>query len=76
MGVRISPPVQRKKMKIKTYIQESIDELLNKVSWPSWLELQGSSIVVLVASLIIAIVVFAMDSVFSETMKLLYKTLF
>jgi preprotein translocase subunit SecE len=63
-------------MKIKTYIQESIDELLNKVSWPTWSELQGSSIVVLVASLIIAIVVFAMDSVFSETMKLLYKTLF
>jgi preprotein translocase subunit SecE len=63
-------------MKIKTYIQESIDELLNKVSWPTWSELQGSSIVVLVASLLIAIVVFAMDSIFSETMKLLYKTLF
>lgn len=63
-------------MKIKTYIQESIDELVNKVSWPTWSELQDSSIVVLVASLIIAIVVFIMDSVFSETMKLLYKTLF
>lgn len=53
-----------------------MDELLNKVSWPTWQELQSSSIVVLVASLIIAIVVFAMDSVFSETMKLIYKTLF
>jgi preprotein translocase subunit SecE len=63
-------------MKIKTYIQESIDELLNKVSWPTWSELQSSSIIVLVTSLIIAIVVFVMDSVFSETMKLLYKTLF
>ncbi|MBW7936768.1 MAG: preprotein translocase subunit SecE [Flavobacteriales bacterium] len=63
-------------MKIISYIRESIDELLNKVSWPTWQELQSSSIVVLVASLIIAIVVFAMDSVFNETMKLIYKTLF
>ncbi|MBE2246285.1 MAG: preprotein translocase subunit SecE [Candidatus Competibacteraceae bacterium] len=63
-------------MKIVSYIKESMDELLNKVSWPTWQELQSSSIVVLVASLIIAIVVFAMDSVFSETMKLIYKTLF
>jgi preprotein translocase subunit SecE len=63
-------------MKIKNYIQESIDELMNKVSWPTWNELQGSSVIVLVASLLIAVVVFAMDSLFSETMKLLYKTLF
>ena len=44
--------------KINVYIKESYDELMHKVSWPTWSELQGSAIVVSVASLIIAIVVF------------------
>ena len=35
---------------IRTYIEESVDELTNKVSWPTWTELQSSGIVVLVAT--------------------------
>ncbi|MCX6305650.1 MAG: preprotein translocase subunit SecE [Bacteroidetes bacterium] len=59
--------------KVVTYIQESYDELMHKVSWPSWSELQGSAIVVSVASLIIAIIVFAMDEVFRNILIQFYK---
>jgi preprotein translocase subunit SecE len=49
---------------------------MHKVTWPTWSELQGSAIVVLIASLIIALVVFLMDSGFSWGMKQIYKLLF
>jgi preprotein translocase subunit SecE len=59
--------------KVVTYIQESYDELMHKVSWPTWAELQGSAIVVSVASLIIAVIVFAMDEVFRNVLIQFYK---
>jgi preprotein translocase subunit SecE len=61
------------KNKVVNYIQESYDELMHKVSWPTWAELQGSAIVVSVASLIIAIIVFAMDEVFRNILMQFYK---
>jgi preprotein translocase subunit SecE len=48
----------------KTYLSESYNELVNKVSWPTWKELQGSAIVVLVAALILSIIIFLMDFIF------------
>ena len=59
--------------KVVTYIQESYDELMHKVSWPTWSELQGSAIVVSVASLIIAVIVFSMDEVFRVVLGQFYK---
>jgi len=59
--------------KIKAYIKESYDELLNKVSWPTWSELQNSAIVVSIASLIFALVVYLMDTTFSTVVKQFYK---
>lgn len=59
--------------KVVTYVQESYDELINKVSWPTWSELQGSAIVVSVASLIIAMIVYAMDGVFRNLLVEFYK---
>jgi preprotein translocase subunit SecE len=56
-----------------TYIKESYDELMNKVSWPSWSELQNSSIVVAIASAIIALIIFGMDQAFSSVMNLFYS---
>ncbi|MEI6883439.1 MAG: preprotein translocase subunit SecE [Bacteroidota bacterium] len=61
------------KNKVVNYISESYDELMHKVSWPSWAELQGSAIVVSVATLIIAIIVFAMDEVFRNVLEQFYK---
>jgi preprotein translocase subunit SecE len=61
--------------KLNTYFKEAYDELVHKVSWPSWDELQESAVVVLVASLIIAIVVLAMDQASSQLLKIVYKTI-
>ncbi len=60
-------------MKIKTYIEESFNELIYKVSWPTWSELQNSALIVMIASLIIAIVVFLMDLVFRNLMEVIYS---
>ena len=60
---------------IKKYVLESFDELRNKVSWPTWKELQSSSILVLIASFIIAIMIYLMDLGFGQLMKAVYKTL-
>jgi preprotein translocase subunit SecE len=59
-------------MKIQSYFKESYTELVHKVSWPTWSELQSSAIVVMVASLIIALIVFAMDISFENILKLIY----
>ena len=64
--------IKKDKMKIGAYIKDSFDELLNKVTWPTWEELQSSAVVVAIASLIIALIIFAMDQVFSNLMKLFY----
>jgi preprotein translocase subunit SecE len=61
------------KSKVNAYFKESYDELMHKVSWPTWSELQGSAIVVSVASLIIALVVFMMDEVFRNILIQFYK---
>ncbi|MGE0089412.1 MAG: preprotein translocase subunit SecE [Bacteroidales bacterium] len=60
-------------MKLKIYFQEAFNELFHKVSWPTWSELQSSALVVMVASLIIAIVVFAMDYSFQILMDFIYS---
>ena len=50
--------------KVVKYIEESYNELVHKVTWPTWEQLQSSSIVVLVASVIFALIIFAMDYIF------------
>ncbi len=59
-------------MKIKAYLKETYDELVHKVSWPSWTDLQSSAIVVMVASLIIALVILVMDTSFRNLMNFIY----
>ncbi|MFY0675571.1 MAG: preprotein translocase subunit SecE [Bacteroidia bacterium] len=59
--------------KIISNIKLSFDELRHKVTWPTWEELQESSIITLVASLVIALLVFAMDYVFELVMEVIYN---
>jgi len=59
-------------MKIRAYIEESFKELVQKVTWPTWRELQDSALIVMVASLIFAIIVFFMDFTFQKVMKFVY----
>ena len=55
--------------KVANYCKESYDELVHKVSWPTRSELSSSAVVVLTASLLIALVVFLMDSAFQFIME-------
>ena len=57
------------------YVKESYNELVQKVSWPSFQQLQNSTVVVMVASAIFAIVVLLMDISFENIMAAIYKTL-
>ncbi len=59
-------------MKLKVYIEEAYDELVHKVTWPTWKELQSSALIVMVASFIIALVIFVMDISFENIMEFIY----
>lgn len=59
--------------KLKAFITESYDEMRHKVSWPKYSELQGSSVLVLVASLIFAILIGVIDLSFENVMDAFYK---
>lgn len=52
---------------------DSYNELVYKVTWPARSELSNSAVVVMIASIIIAIFVFVMDFAFSEIMNLIYN---
>ena len=56
------------------YIKESYDELVNKVTWPTWGSLISTSRVVLVATIVITLIIFLMDGVSSQLLKLIYNT--
>ena len=58
--------------KFINYLKESYTELTKKVSWPSWDKLQSSALLVMVASLIFAVVIFAMDFAFRHLMTFIY----
>ena len=76
MGVRISLLLPRVKDEdMFKYVKESYNELVNKVTWPTFPQLQSSTIVVMVASVIFAVVVLAMDVTFENVMAGIYKTL-
>ena len=59
--------------KFINYVKECYNELVQKVSWPTWKELQSSAIVVSIASLIIALVVYLMDEAFKNLLEGFYK---
>ena len=76
MGVLISLLLPRVKDEdMFKYVKESYNELVNKVTWPTFPQLQSSTIVVMVASVIFAVVVLAMDVTFENVMAGIYKTL-
>ena len=60
--------------KIVNYSKACYDELAHKTTWPSRAQLTHSAMVVLSASLVIALVVFAMDFVFQHVMDFVYPS--
>ncbi len=59
--------------KISNYFRESYHELTEKVTWPSWIQLQQSTVIVLVATIIITFLVWIMDFASQNLLKLIYS---
>lgn len=59
--------------KLGNYMQEAYDELLHKVSWPSWDELQQTTLIVLAALGLVTVVIFGMDLASENVLKFIYK---
>ena len=62
-------------MKFVNYVKASYKELVKKVTWTPFKELQSLAITVMGASLIFAVVILAMDLAFENIMELVYRTL-
>ncbi|MEJ5054856.1 preprotein translocase subunit SecE [Sphingobacterium sp. MYb382] len=58
--------------KVLDFFKDSYVEVTEKVTWPTWSQLQSSAVIVLVASIIIALLVFVMDKASSNLLELLY----
>jgi preprotein translocase subunit SecE len=69
LSLKVIPEME----KVKIYVRESYNELMHKVSWPTAAELQESAITVLIATMIISLVIFFIDSVFEGLMGLIYQ---
>lgn len=61
------------KFKLLTDLQDSYNELVYKVFWPSKKDLANSTVIVMVASILMAIVIWAIDVVFDSVMNLIYS---
>ena len=58
--------------RLRLYIRESYNELVNKVTWPSWANLQSNTVVVIIASLILALIIFVMDAISKGVLDQIY----
>ena len=61
--------------KFGNYVQEAYDVLIHKVTWPTWEELQQTTIIVLIALGIVTTVIFGMDFVSKNVLEFIYKIL-
>ena len=57
--------------KIKNYVRDSYYELLHKVTWPTWSELQSTTVIVIVSLIIITLIILGMDQASEFVMKLI-----
>jgi len=55
------------------YLKDVTKELTQKVTWPKWSDLQASAVIVMVASVIIALLIFVLDFAFSGLMEMVYS---
>jgi preprotein translocase subunit SecE len=61
--------------KVSEYVKESYIELTQKVTWPTWRELQNSAVLVLIAALIIALIILVMDQSINFLLRQFYNSL-
>lgn len=60
-------------MKLIQDIKESYNELVYKVSWPTQKQLISSSVLVLIASIVLAVFIWAIDKIFELLMEVVYN---
>lgn len=56
-------------MSLVDFVKGSYTEIKDRVEWPKWPDLQSSTIVVTVATVILALFTFGVDSLFSEAIS-------
>ena len=61
--------------KLKDFFRESYEELIERVSWPTYAELQSSTTLVLVSSIIFALAIAGVDFAFTKAMELFYQSI-
>lgn len=59
--------------KVTTYFSESYKELMEKVTWPTWGQLQQSTLIVLVATILITLIIWLMDFASNSLLKMIYS---
>jgi preprotein translocase subunit SecE len=59
---------------LKDFFRESYEELIERVSWPTYAELQSSTTLVLVSSIIFALAISAVDYGFTTAMNWFYHS--
>ena len=72
----LSSRANKTNMKLIKDIKESYNELVYKVSWPTQKQLVNSSVLVLIASIIIAVFIWVIDKIFELLMELIYSISF
>jgi preprotein translocase subunit SecE len=61
--------------KIGNYFRDSFKELTEKVTWPTWPQLQQSTMIVLAATILLSFIVLGMDFVAGNGLKFIYGLL-
>ena len=62
-----------KKLQLLSNIEESYNELRFKTSWPTRKQVVKSALLVMIASVIIALIIFIMDQVVDRLMHFIYS---
>lgn len=62
--------------KFSNYVRDSYKELTTKVTWPTWTQLQQSTMIVLVATILITAMVSVMDFAAGGALSAVYNILF
>ena len=57
---------------LTNYVREAYNELVNNVTWPDYGSLQNDTIVVIIATLIFALIIFGMDSIANFVLSTVY----
>jgi preprotein translocase subunit SecE len=59
--------------KLFNYFEQAFDELIHKVTWPTWSELQQSTLITLVSVIVLTLIIFGMDGVSELVFENFYK---